>query len=77
LPLSALLGLFGDADEVVPPAVPAAFDEHLDRAGVPHQIVVYPGAPHGFFERHYLDHESRPDIADNVWRRLATFLTAE
>ncbi|MEU7871858.1 dienelactone hydrolase family protein [Dactylosporangium sp. NPDC049140] len=69
-----VLGLFGGADEVVPAAVHRAFDEHLTAAGVPHELVVYPGAPHGFFERHYLDREVRPDTVDDVWRRLAAFL---
>ena len=70
------LGLFGDADTVIPVDVPHAFDDHLDKAGVPHQIVIYPGAPHGFFERHYLDREVRPDIVDDVWRRLDAFFAA-
>jgi carboxymethylenebutenolidase len=71
-----VLGLFGDADTVVPTAVPLAFDEHLDRAGVPHEIVIYPGAPHGFFERHYLDRDVRPETVDDVWTRLTAFFTA-
>lgn len=72
-----VLGLFGGADEVIPPAVPRAFDGHLDAAGVPHEIVVYPGAPHGFFERHYLDREVRPDTVEDVWRRLREFLAVK
>jgi carboxymethylenebutenolidase len=71
-----VLGLFGDADTVIPVAVPRAFDDHLDRAGVPHEIVIYPGAPHGFFEMHYLDREVRPGVVDDVWRRLSAFFAA-
>lgn len=71
-----VLGLFGDADTVIPTAVPRAFDGHLERVGVPHEIVIYPGAPHGFFERHYLDREVRPDTVDDVWRRLTAFFAA-
>jgi carboxymethylenebutenolidase len=71
-----VLGLFGDADEVVAPDVARAFDRHLDTAGVPHEIVLYGDAPHGFFERHYLNRTRRPDIVDDVWHRLATFFTA-
>jgi len=71
-----VLGLFGDADTVIPVSVPHAFDDHLDQAGVPHEIVIYPGAPHGFFERHYLDREVRPDVVDDVWRRLTAFFAA-
>lgn len=65
-----VLGLFGDADEVIPVAVPRAFDGFLR---VPHEIVIYPGAPHGFFERHYLDREVRPDVVEDVWQRLTAF----
>jgi carboxymethylenebutenolidase len=68
-----VLGLFGAADEVVVPDVARAFDRHLDTAGVPHEIVFYEDAPHGFFERHYLNRTRRPDIVEDVWRRLATF----
>jgi len=71
-----VLGLFGDADVVIPTAVPRAFDDHLGKAGVPHEIVIYPGAPHGFFERHYLDREVRPEVVDDVWRRLTAFFGA-
>jgi carboxymethylenebutenolidase len=70
-----VLGLFGAADEVVRPDVARAFDAHLDTAGVPHEIVFYRDAPHGFFERHYLNRTRRPDIVDDVWRRLAHFFT--
>lgn len=71
-----VLGLFGDADTVIPTAVPRAFDKYLADAGVPHEIVIYPEAPHGFFERHYLDREVRPVIVDDVWRRLTAFFAA-
>jgi carboxymethylenebutenolidase len=68
-----VLGLFGEADEVVPPDLARSFDAHLDTAGVPHEMVFYAEAPHGFFERHYLNRMNRPDIVDDVWCRLATF----
>ncbi|WP_345638713.1 dienelactone hydrolase family protein [Rugosimonospora acidiphila] len=71
-----VLGLFGEADEVTPVAVARAFDDHLDRAGVPHDIVIYPDAVHGFFEWHYLDTNRRPDIVEDVWPRLAAFFAA-
>ncbi|WP_163505951.1 dienelactone hydrolase family protein [Fodinicola acaciae] len=71
-----VLGLFGDADAVIPTAVPRAYDDFLDKAGVPHEIVIYPGAPHGFFERHYLEREARPDTLADVWQRLTTFFAA-
>jgi len=69
-----VLGLFGGADAFVPTSVPHAFDEQLDRAGVPHEIVVYPGRPHGFFEMHHLGREGHGGAADDAWRRLLDFL---
>lgn len=71
-----VLGLFGDADEVIPVAVPRAYDGFLDKAGVPHEIVIYPGAPHGFFERHYLNRLAQPGTLADVWHRLTAFFAA-
>ncbi|MGW4892569.1 dienelactone hydrolase family protein [Kitasatospora sp. NPDC004240] len=45
-----VLALWGGADEHIPPAAVAAFDEALTAAGTPHTFVTYPGAPHNFFE---------------------------
>lgn len=69
-----MLGMFGDADAVVPTSVPHAFDDQLDRAGVPHEIVIYPGRPHGFFEMHHLGREGHGGAAGDAWRRLLEFL---
>src|SRR4051812_16223223 len=44
-----VLGLFGGADQGIPPDQLEALDTQLDQAGVDHEIVVYPGAPHSFF----------------------------
>jgi carboxymethylenebutenolidase len=46
-----VLGLFGGADDHIPAADIAAFDSGLERAGVDHEIVTYPGAPHSFFDK--------------------------
>jgi carboxymethylenebutenolidase len=69
-----VLGLFGDADAFVPTSVPHALDEQLDRAGVPHEIVIYPERPHGFFEMHHLGREGHGGAANDAWRRLLEFL---
>ncbi len=69
-----VLGLFGDADAFVPTSVPHALDEQLDRAGVPHEIVIYPDRPHGFFEMHHLGREGHGGAANDAWRRLLEFL---
>lgn len=47
-----------------------AFDQELATAGVPHTMVVYPGAPHSFFDRSFAEH--REACAD-AWRQMLTF----
>ena len=66
-----ILGLFGGADQGIPSEQVTAFDEALSRAGVEHEIVVYPGAPHSFFDRAYSEHA---DACDDAWRRVLGFL---
>jgi carboxymethylenebutenolidase len=66
-----VLGLFGGADESIPAEDVHAFDDALSLAGVEHEIVVYPGAPHGFFDRHMADHA---DTSADVWRRVLAFV---
>src|SRR5438270_584389 len=48
-----LLGLFGGADQGIPVELVERFDGALADAGVEHEIKVYPGAPHSFFDRKY------------------------
>ena len=48
---SPVLGLFGGADQGIPVSAAEAYDAALGDAGVEHEIVVYPGAPHGFFDQ--------------------------
>ncbi len=46
-----VLGLFGGADASIPVEAVEGFDAALTAAGVDHEIVIYPGAPHSFFDR--------------------------
>lgn len=71
---SPVLGLFGGADPGIPPEQVAALDTQLDRAGVPHSIVSYAGAPHSFFDRRAVDFAA--DSAD-AWQRVLAFITAQ
>lgn len=66
-----ILAFFGGADEGLPPEVVADFDEALTAAGVDHEIVTYPGAPHGFFDAGLDGFEQ--ESAD-AWRRVEAFL---
>jgi carboxymethylenebutenolidase len=66
-----VLGLFGGADPNIPAEDIAAFDAGLERAGVPHEITTYPGAPHSFFDRRQEDYA---DASADAWARLLDFL---
>jgi carboxymethylenebutenolidase len=66
-----VLGLFGGADEAIPPSEVDTFDRLLDEAGVEHEIVIYPDAPHSFFDRKYEEHAG---ACSDAWRRVISFL---
>jgi carboxymethylenebutenolidase len=69
-----VLGLFGGDDPNIPPVGIAAFDSGLERAGVDHEIVTYPGAPHSFFDR---KQEEFAEASTDAWTRVLDFLAAE
>jgi carboxymethylenebutenolidase len=66
-----VLGLFGGADPGIPPEQVEELDQQLDRSGVPHAIVSYPGAPHSFFDRKAV--EFAAESAD-AWQRVLRFI---
>jgi carboxymethylenebutenolidase len=66
-----VLGLFGGGDDHIPEADRARFAESLRSAGVDHEIHVYPGAPHSFFDR---KQEEFADASADAWRRTLAFL---
>ena len=68
-----VLGLFGGADEAIPPDQIEAFERALTDGGVEHEIHVYPGAPHSFFDRKFDEHA---DACADAWRRVLGFLAA-
>jgi carboxymethylenebutenolidase len=68
-----VLGLFGGADQGIPPNEVEQLDQTLDRTGVSHEIVVYPGAPHSFFDRRWTDFA---DASADAWTRMLGFLAA-
>ena len=43
----------------------------LQEAGVEHEIVTYPGAPHSFFDRSFSEHA---EACEDAWRRVLGFL---
>jgi carboxymethylenebutenolidase len=67
-----VLILTGSDDHAVPDADRAAIAAALQAAGVAHEIVVYPGTPHGFLcdrRATYL-----PAQADDAWNRISQLL---
>jgi len=67
-----ILGLFGGDDAGIPLETVTRFEEALDAGGPDHEIIVYPGAPHSFFDRKY---EEFADACDDAWRRVLDFLS--
>ncbi|HEX9077169.1 MAG TPA: dienelactone hydrolase family protein [Anaerolineae bacterium] len=68
-----VLGLFGGADLGIPEADVQQLDHQLDVAGVQHEIVVYPGATHSFFDRRYREFA---DASTDAWKRVLAFTGA-
>jgi carboxymethylenebutenolidase len=66
-----LLGLFGGADQAIPVEQVEEFDAKLTDAGLDHEIHVYPGAPHSFFDRRF---EEYAEDCQDAWRRMLGFL---
>jgi carboxymethylenebutenolidase len=67
------LGLFGGDDPGIPQEQIREFDEGLDRAGVAHEVIIYPGAPHSFFDRRATDFA---DASADAWQRVLGFIEA-
>jgi carboxymethylenebutenolidase len=68
---SDLLIFYGEKDEGITKDVRDAFDRALDKAGVKHETVVYPGAPHGFFDRHF---DEFGEASKDAWDRTLAFI---
>jgi carboxymethylenebutenolidase len=66
-----VLGLFGGADQAIPAEQVEEFDAMLDEAGVEHEIHVYPGAPHSFFDK---KQDEFAQESEDAWRRILGFL---
>jgi carboxymethylenebutenolidase len=68
---SPILALQAGDDGHITPEMNAAFDEALTEAGVEHELVVYEGAPHSFFDRKY---EEFADASEDAWNRVLAFV---
>jgi carboxymethylenebutenolidase len=66
-----ILALQAGADQNITADDNAAFDAALTAAGVEHEIVTYPGAPHSFFDRKQEDFAAD---SEDAWNRVLEFL---
>lgn len=69
--VSPVLGLFGGADQGIPPTSVDAFGSALSAAGVENELVSYPGAPHSFFDRKAADFS---EASSDAWSRVLDFV---
>lgn len=68
-----VLGLFGGADQGIPVEQVQQLDRNLDEAGIDHEIVIYPDAPHSFFDRKQADFATQ---SADAWERIMRFIAA-
>ena len=67
-----MLAFFGSDDPFIPAADVERVRSTLAELGPEHEVIVYDGAPHGFFcnERD----SYRPEAAEDAWNRTLRFL---
>ena len=65
------LGLFGGADQGIPVEQVQTLDKNLDKAGVEHEIVIYEGAPHSFFDRRATEYA---EASTDAWAKMLAFI---
>jgi carboxymethylenebutenolidase len=70
---SPILGLFGGADQSIPPEAIRQFDAALGRAGVEHTLTSYPIAPHSFFDRKAAEFA---EASNKAWGEALAFIRA-
>ncbi|MFI5275148.1 MAG: dienelactone hydrolase family protein, partial [Ktedonobacterales bacterium] len=68
-----VLGFFGGQDQGIPPEAIERFGNALTEAHVTHENVVYPDAPHSFFDRHMEQYQA--DSAD-AWQHALAFISS-
>jgi carboxymethylenebutenolidase len=66
-----ILALQAGADANITADQNAAFERALTSAGVEHELVVYEGAPHSFFDR---KQEEFAEASEDAWSRVLAFL---
>lgn len=70
-----ILCLFGEQDEFIPADQVQAIEAALEKAGTDHEVVVYPGANHGFFCDQRGTYQKA--AAEDAWERVKSLFAAE
>ena len=66
-----VLAIYGGGDAKITQTDIQTYDQALESAGVAHQTIVYPGAPHSFFDRMMSDYAS---ACDDAWQKVLEFV---
>ena len=66
-----VLSLWGGADQGIGPDAVEEFSQALATAGVGHRSVVYPDAPHSFFDRRATEYAPE---SEDAWRQMLEFM---
>jgi carboxymethylenebutenolidase len=66
-----ILALMGGADEAIPREDVEEFDRALADAGVEHEVEIYDGAPHSFFDRRF---DEFAEASADAWGRVLAFV---
>jgi len=66
-----VLAIWGGADHGIGPEKVAAFEKALVDAGVEHRSIVYPDAPHSFFDRRATEFANE---SEDAWRQVLDFV---
>jgi carboxymethylenebutenolidase len=68
-----VLSLWGGADQGIPGEAIDAFSRALAEASVEHRSIVYPDAPHSFFDRTASEYAAE---SEDAWRQMLDFMHA-
>jgi carboxymethylenebutenolidase len=66
-----ILALIAGADAYIPADLNEAFRQAVEAKGGGNEAVIYPGAPHSFFDRAYDEYK---DACNDAWTRILAFI---
>lgn len=68
-----VLGLFGSSDQNIPVETVRTLEGRLNAKGLENHIIVYEGAPHGFFDQLASEYA---DTSADAWKQVQNFIAA-